>query len=243
MSRIFAKKIYQSKKWKECRELIYKKYHGLCAECGKPGDEVHHKIFLDAINCNDPNIVYGEDNLVLLCRDCHFEKHRATNPLERNFRKPIRLTNNGTYFDSNGEIKPCKRYIIYGAPGSGKSKYVKEHMEYGDLVIDLDLIKQAISLKTKADAPDNLLSVALTMREAAYRLISNKEVDAKNVWIIATLPKRQERQQLAERLNAEIVYMNKDIQSCIQHATSENEGVDKDLQIYIIKRWFELHES
>ena len=243
MAREFAKKIYKSKKWKECREMILKKYHGLCVECGAPGEEVHHKVFLDALNCNDSNIVYGEENLILLCRDCHFEKHRETNPLDRNFRKPIRLTNNQTYFDDNGEIKQCKRYIVYGSPGSGKSTYVKEHMLEGDLVVDLDLIKQAISLKSKTNAPDNLINVALAMRETIYRLISNKEVDAKNTWIIAALPKKHEREQLADRLGADLIFINKDIHTCIEHAMNHSERSDKELQKYIIQRWFELYEA
>ena len=37
MAREFAKKFYNSQKWKDCREEIFNKYFGICAECGKPG--------------------------------------------------------------------------------------------------------------------------------------------------------------------------------------------------------------
>lgn len=42
-----------------------------------PGEIVHHKIEIDADTVNDPNIALSFDNLELLCRKCHAEKHKA----------------------------------------------------------------------------------------------------------------------------------------------------------------------
>lgn len=94
MARQFAKAMYASKRWKKCREYIFNKYHGLCAECGRPGLEVHHKIFLTPKNINDPAIVYGEDNLVLLCRDCHYTVHT----------KRRESVSDGLWFDVDGNL-------------------------------------------------------------------------------------------------------------------------------------------
>ena len=93
MAREFAKSFYKSKAWKKCREYIYNKYHGLCVECGKPGEEVHHIIWLSADNMNDTSITLGEDNLILLCRDCHMNKHRKKE-----------VTKSGLVFNENGEL-------------------------------------------------------------------------------------------------------------------------------------------
>ena len=93
MAREFAKKFYKSKAWKKCREYIYNKYHGLCVECGKPGEEVHHITWLSPDNINDTSTTLGEDNLILLCRDCHMAKHRKKE-----------VTKNGLVFDDNGEL-------------------------------------------------------------------------------------------------------------------------------------------
>lgn len=243
MAKEFAKKFYKSKEWIKCRDYIFKKYHGICQECGRPGEEVHHKEFLNAININYPNIALGEDNLILLCRDCHFEKHKKTNPLERNFNKSKPITNNGTYFDENGELKEIKKYIVYGAPGAGKTTYVNKHRQYGDLVVDLDLIKQAISMEGKTNAPDNLLSVANAIRETIYREIEANKVDCKNIWIIASLPYKNERIILSKRLKAELVFINTDILSCIDNAMNDDSRSDKQLQKYIINKWFEVYEQ
>ena len=76
MAREFARQFYKSKAWQKVREYIFNKFHGLCTECGEVGEEVHHIVWLTPKNINDPNIALGEDNLTLLCRDCHIKKHR-----------------------------------------------------------------------------------------------------------------------------------------------------------------------
>lgn len=93
MAREFSKKFYKSKEWTNAREYIFNKYHGLCVECGKPGEEVHHIIWLTPKNINIPEITLGEDNLVLLCRNCHMAKHRK-----------IEVTKTGLTFNENGEL-------------------------------------------------------------------------------------------------------------------------------------------
>lgn len=95
MSRPFARKFYRSKEWKKIREYIFNKYHGLCDKCTKPGEEVHHKVWLSPKNIEDAEITLGEDNLVLLCRDCHIAIHRK-----------VEVTKEGYRFNEEGELIP-----------------------------------------------------------------------------------------------------------------------------------------
>jgi 5-methylcytosine-specific restriction endonuclease McrA len=92
MAREFSKKFYKSKEWKKCREYIFNKYHGLC-QCGATGEEVHHKEFLTPDNISDPNITLGEDNLILLCKVCHHNKHHKKE-----------TTRDGLVFNEDGEL-------------------------------------------------------------------------------------------------------------------------------------------
>jgi len=75
MAREFAKKFYKSKEWQKCRQYVFNKYYGLCGDCGKIGQEVHHKEFLTPDNITDSYISLGEDNLILLCKECHHTRH------------------------------------------------------------------------------------------------------------------------------------------------------------------------
>lgn len=93
MAREFSRSFYKSRQWKQCREYIFNKYHGLCSKCGKPGEEVHHIKWLTPSNIDDTDITLGEENLTLLCRECHVGIHRR-----------VDVVNDGLMFDSNGEL-------------------------------------------------------------------------------------------------------------------------------------------
>lgn len=89
----FARKFYLSKAWRNTRDYIYKRDMGLCVRCGRPGKIVHHKIHLTPQNINDLTITLSEDNLELLCRECHAIEHEGQLP-----------TAAGLIFDSEGNL-------------------------------------------------------------------------------------------------------------------------------------------
>lgn len=73
--REFAKAFYLSPQWRRVREYIFQRDAGLCVRCGRPGQIVHHRTPLTPGNLGDVSIALGEDNLELLCRDCHTLVH------------------------------------------------------------------------------------------------------------------------------------------------------------------------
>ena len=80
MAKPFARKFYSSKAWQDCRNEYAKRRHHLCEDClrrgiYKPGVIVHHKIELDPITIEKPEVALSFDNLELLCRDCHARIH------------------------------------------------------------------------------------------------------------------------------------------------------------------------
>ena len=98
MAKEFSKRFYKSKAWLMTREYIFKRDGGLCQDCLKKGnikdgEEVHHIIFLDSNNINDPEVTLGEKNLVLLCKECHHKRH--------SFKKNTR---EGLQFDEKGQL-------------------------------------------------------------------------------------------------------------------------------------------
>lgn len=94
----FSKAFYKSAAWRETREYIYNRDKGLCQDClakgiVAPGQEVHHIKFLDPNNMNNIDITLGADNLRLLCKECHHNRH--------NKRKS---TDEGLVFNEYGEL-------------------------------------------------------------------------------------------------------------------------------------------
>lgn len=79
MARDFAERFYASGAWKQARSAYRKKAGMMCERClVAPGEIVHHKIELTPQNISDPRIALSEDNLELVCRDCHAAAHGKT---------------------------------------------------------------------------------------------------------------------------------------------------------------------
>ena len=147
---------------------------------------------------------------------------------------------NGCKFDDDGNVIPIGVTIVWGAPASGKTTYVRKHKQPGDLVVDLDLIKQAISMADKTEAGDNLLPIATKLRDQLYDIIAKREVECEHIWVIAGLPQKEQRDQLMRKIKAtDWKYCIADKQECIDRAMKDNERVDKEKQRQIITKWFD----
>ena len=81
---------YKSPAWLAVRELKIMSVNGLCERCGQVGIEVHHKERLNVENVNESSISLNQDNMELLCRECHNHEHKR-------FSKVIK-------FDSDGNL-------------------------------------------------------------------------------------------------------------------------------------------
>ena len=85
---------YNCSKWKKVRNLKKLQVNGLCERCFKKriykeGVIVHHKKEITEDNYMDDDLMYGLDNLELLCMDHHNEEHFNTDSY---------------YFDEEGNI-------------------------------------------------------------------------------------------------------------------------------------------
>lgn len=68
------KKFYNSKQWRRVGKYVIKLKKGICEECGRRGNEVHHIIPLTNQNVDNPKISLSVENLQLLCTSCHNAK-------------------------------------------------------------------------------------------------------------------------------------------------------------------------
>lgn len=90
----WAKHFYKSKAWRQCRDAYFAYRHGLCERCQRPGKIVHHKIYLNPSNINDPDISLNWQHLELLCQDCHNKEHHERRS----------VTRYDVMFDENGDL-------------------------------------------------------------------------------------------------------------------------------------------
>lgn len=81
MGKGFSKAFYNSNAWKACREAYIAQRNmidgGMCEKCKENiGEELHHKVFLRPDNIHNADITLNPENLILLCKDCHFKEHK-----------------------------------------------------------------------------------------------------------------------------------------------------------------------
>lgn len=221
------KKFYDSKAWENFRKIIISERTHKCEKCKKEIYEakdliIHHIEELTLDNVNDVNISLNPENVMLVCFDCHNKIHER--------------------FGYGNKRKHDRGiYLVYGAPCSGKTTYVKENMSKGDLVIDLDEIFKAVSLQDKYDKPDNLRYNVFAIKNLLIDNIKTRYGNFNSAWIIGGYSNKYERDKLVSELTAEAIYIESTKEECIARLNSSNDYRKEkfiEWERYILK-WFE----
>ena len=98
------KQFYRSKAWKLARQSYINARMaldgGLCEVCHEePGYIVHHTIWLDDVNCNDPEVSLNPRLFKYECQTCHNKE-----------RDPRKATPGRCIYGPDGEIIPNTNY-------------------------------------------------------------------------------------------------------------------------------------
>ena len=132
-------------------------------------------------------------------------------------------------------------HVILGAPCSGKSTYVREHAADDDVIVDYDVIAQALGRKEAHSSrirPTNQHLAAFVARRSVIEWATDHadEVDA---WIIHTNPMEEDMDRY-EACGAELTVMETDMETCLARAEADNRppGTDE-----IIREYFEAAKA
>lgn len=222
---------YRSKEWLLFRDIVIGQRinpnDGLlyCEECGepilKPYDIIlHHVIELTFLNVNDRNISLNQDNIKCVHHACHNRIHARF-----------------------GYERYKKVYIVWGSPCSGKSSFVRKNAGPNDLVIDIDRIWECISNNPPYVKPDRLKVNAFAVRDALMEQVQFRKGKWQQAYIISGLPFQGERERLADKLNAELVFIDEPKETCLDRLGSCNDGRDKEAWRKYIEQWFENYST
>lgn len=224
MAQIWAREFYNSKAWRNLRARLIVENNFLCAECGesylKESAQLvgHHIKELTPENINDYNISLNPANIKIICRKCHDKAHERFS------------------FDGGQKV-----FIVYGAPCSGKSSYVNQIARRNDLIVDLDAIYAAISLCPYHEHPNNLKRVAFAVRDTLIEQVRLRAGFWKDAYIIGGYPRKIQREQLAKKLGAELIYIETTRAEAFANAELTRGIFAKQFQAYI-EDWFDSFE-
>lgn len=215
---------YRSDSWENLLKVIKLERldagdNNICEYCHKPIVKAydcigHHKIELTEDNYTDANISLNPDNIALVHHRCHNLIHNKLSYSER------------------------KVFIVYGSPLSGKSSYVAEVMNEGDLVIDLDNIWQAVSGCDRYVKPNRLKSVVFAVRDNLLESVKYRRGKWLNAYVIGGYPYKAERDRLTDMLGAREVYIDTGREECLNRLLACEDNRDVTEWTKYINDWW-----
>lgn len=191
-----------------------------CEYCGKPIVKAydcigHHKIELNEENYTDANISLNPDNIALVHHKCHNKIHDKL-----------------AY--SNRQV-----FIVYGSPLAGKTSYVKEAMNEGDLIVDIDNIWECVSGQPRYIKPNRLKSVVFSVRDNLLESIEYRRGKWLNAYVIGGYPYEAERNRLADKLGARQIHINTDKAECLSRLAESNDRDFNQWSKFIEDYWLQ----
>jgi len=219
MAQPWAMALYQSRQWRELRQALIIERGLHCQLCGRMvshpsnliGDHIEE---LTPDNVNNPAISLNPDNVQLICEDCHNQKHKR--------------------FGYNTKAA----YIVYGSPCSGKTTLVNQLRQRGDILIDMDRLYEAISGCSLYDKPDNIKTAVFAARDALLDVVKTRNGQWANAYIIGGYPHKAQRDALAKRLGATLIYCEATRDECMAKAIGPRATEWKKY----ISKWFDEFE-
>lgn len=200
-----------------CHKLILKDFNP-SANNNAGAIVYHHTIPLNNFNVNDASISINPAKIQIVHWACH------------------NIIHNRFTAGTNGQPEK-KVYLITGPSCSGKSTYVKERLEPGDIVLDVDDIWEQVSGQPRYTKPNALKPIVFKIRDTIKDLISKGAGTWRNAFIIESLPSKADREREAERYrayNVEVITMQASAQECIERLHKAPGGRDiKNYEGYI----------
>ena len=195
-----------------CGRIIVKSFNP-SAKNNKGAIVYHHKTYLTTQNVNDASIAINPANIAVLHWSCHNEVHNRFNGVAVAIERKV--------------------YLITGAPLSGKTSFVRERMQEGDLVFDIDDLWQTISGQPRYIKPNALKAIVFNMRLALKEQIAKGAGSWRNAYIIESLPLATDRKREAERYkahNTEIITIEASREECLNRLYANPNG--RDIKAY-----------
>jgi len=207
---------YCSKAWRDLAYRLKIERGGRCERTGEIFTNMsqliaHHKEPLTEDNVDDTAIALNPNNIEVISLKEHNKEHRR--------------------FGNKQNI-----YIVWGPPLSGKTTLVRQLMQYGDIVLDIDALWQAVTMQPEYVKPKNVRFNIFALRDALLDQIKTRYGQWYDAWIVGSYPEKYERERLAQTLGAELIYCESTKEECLERL--ERSGRPVVWREYI-EEWFE----
>ena len=140
---------YSDPKWKALRHSILLRDKYMCTQCKRNGlmnqaEHVHHIFPREQYTQYE----YECWNLTSLCFKCHNKMHNRFNG---HLSKLGRILMQQTALEQGIRINMKQTILVIGIRGTGKSTYVRDHLDDDSMAYDMDAIASAFRLRMPHD--------------------------------------------------------------------------------------------
>ena len=215
---------YRSREWERLVKIIRQERvrpdgFVYCGHCGRPIVRAydcigHHLKALTEDNVNDHSISLNPDNIMLVHHKCHNVLHNKLGYSHRQV------------------------YLVYGPPLSGKSSWVYQVQEAGDLVVDINNIWQCVSGCERYVKPGRLNAVVFHLHKDLIECVRMRMGKWQNAYIVGGYPLTSERERLCRLLGAREVFMDATQAECMERLSLCEDGRDMGEWEQYIDEWF-----
>lgn len=129
--------------------------------------------------------------------------------------------------------------VVCGPPGAGKSTYVREAMEPGDLILDMDLIYRALT--DGPDKPNAILPFAAEARDAVLARLSRRN-QLRHAWIVTSAPRRADREPYI-RAGARLIMRLADPRECKRRILADPGRASDVDWLRLVDEWWANYEE
>ena len=220
---------YKSRKWEnfvKALRLERAQADGtiLCEHCGKPILKAydcigHHKDELTLTNVDNVEISLNPANIMLIHFRCHNEIHKRFGYAGRQIQKV---------------------YIVYGAPCSGKTTFVNDIADSGDIILDIDRLWGAIRADKcgEYEKPNSIKSNVFGLRDCLFDMIRVRRGRWDNAYIIGGYPLQGERERLFDSVGADkIIFIDTPKDVCLVRAQAKSPE-----WVGYVEQWFDRYD-
>jgi hypothetical protein len=134
------------------------------------------------------------------------------------------------------QVMDTKLTVVAGPPASGKTTYVREHKQPGDLVIDMDALAVALGSDVSHGHDERILPFVFAARDGALERMGRPN-DIGRVWIIRGAPSNRERR---EWWQATVVVLETPADECKRRAA---EAGRPSIWADLIDAWWSDYET
>lgn len=214
--------------WTKLREVVLTRDAGLCLPCSAAGRVTAGTI----VDHKQPKAEGGTDdlsNLQTICKRCHANKTALESARGR------------TGVSVRPDWLPVPRIpvlVVCGPAGSGKSTYVRDHLQAGELVLDVDELAAELTGKPLYHSTFDERMAAIRLRNRRLADLAASDCPYSRAWLIVTAGTPEDREFWRSKYGADLLLMTTPKTECVKRIQAD-ERRPAEMQRLAIKSVYE----